>query len=254
MKAMVQAAARAVGVDILSLSYSRDYIYIHRLKEMLDRHRIETVLDIGANIGGYGRDLRKIRYNGTIHSFEPVTAPFRILQAKAAGDPKWHVHQYAFGDSDTTAEINVMAGSELCSFLTPIGGGPRMTVNATETVQVKRLDSFSEPIDWSRTFIKIDTQGHDIAVMRGGAATLRKVPMIQSEVSFRPIYHGMPDFAQAIAHMKSLGFDVAGLFPVSYDDHRRVIEFDCMAVNSALLGETPRLDADAADRPSGTTA
>jgi FkbM family methyltransferase len=236
MKAMVQAAARSVGIDILSLSYSRDYIYTHHLKEMLDRHRIETVLDIGANIGGYGIDLRKIGYKGTIHSFEPVTAPFKILQAKAAEDPKWHVHQYAFGDADTTADINVMAGSELCSFLTPDGGGPRMTVEGIETVQVRRLDSFTEPLDWSRTFVKIDTQGHDIAVMRGGTETLRKVPLIQSEVSFRPIYQGMPDFSQAIAHMKSLGFDVTGLFPVSRDNHRRVVEFDCMAVNSALLG------------------
>lgn len=235
MKAAVQSLARSFGVDILSLAYSKDYIYTHHLKEMLERHRIETVLDIGANIGGYGIDLRKIGYTGAIHSFEPVTAPFKILQAKAAGDAKWHVHQYAFGDADTTAEINVMAGSELCSFLTPDGGGPRMTVTQTETVQVRRLDSFEEPVDWSRTFVKIDTQGHDIAVMRGGAETLRKVPLMQSEVSFRPIYHGMPDFSQAIAHMKSLGFDVTGLFPVSRDDHRRVVEFDCMAVNSAFL-------------------
>ena len=102
-------------------------------------------------------------------------------------------------------------------------------------MNVRTLDGFSERFDWGRTFVKIDTQGHDMAVLRGGANVLKRVPLIQTEVSFLPIYEGMPTFADAIAHINSVGFDVTGLFPVSRDRHRRVREFDCVAVNRARL-------------------
>lgn len=233
MKRLLQNAARSVGFDVLSLAYSKDYIYDHHLVEMLHRHKIETVLDIGANIGGYGALLRKLGFTGTIHSFEPVAAPLEKLRALAASDPKWHVHNVAFGETSGTATINVMAGSELCSFLKPAETSTRMTVTASQEVTVTTLDEFDA--DWSKTFVKIDTQGHDLAVMCGGREALKKAPLMQTEVSMRPIYQDMPSFADSIAYLNSIGFDVTGLFPVSRDDHMRIVEFDCMAVNRAVL-------------------
>lgn len=234
MKRMIQNAARSVGIDILSLDYSKDYIYEHHLQAMLARHKIETVLDIGANIGGYGTLLRKIGFSGRILSFEPVTEPFLKLKALAGSDQKWDVFAFAFGEREETKAINVMAGSELCSFLPAAEQSPRMTQTESRDVEVRTLDGFAG-VDWTRTFVKIDTQGHDVAVMRGGLRVLKQVPLIQSEVSFLPIYRGMPTFAEAIGFMNSIGFDVTGLFPVSRDQHLRVREFDCMAINRTLL-------------------
>lgn len=234
MRQFVKSAARSVGLDILSFAYSKDFIYEHHLTEMLARHKIETVLDIGANVGGYGALLRKISFNGQILSFEPASEPFAKLKDRASRDPKWGVYDYAFGEKDETLAMNIMAGSELNSFHEPAVSSDHMTKVETRAVEVRTLDGFIG-INWANTFVKIDTQGHDLAVIRGGLRVLKHVPLIQSELSFIPIYHGMPTFAETLGFINGIGFDVTGMFPVSRDEHLRAREFDCVAVNRAVL-------------------
>ena len=234
MKKLLQSYLRKFGVDVLSLSYSREYIYEHHLAEMLERYAIKTVIDVGANIGGYGQLLRRIGFKGRIISFEPVSEPYEKLSALASKDPLWETFPCALGQRHETKAINVMAGSELCSFLAPNESSQKMTVVSKREIEVRTLDSVAN-IDWSTTFVKLDTQGHDVAVMTGAREVLQKTVMLQSELSFLPIYREMPDFSQALQLMRELGFDVTGFFPVSRDAHRRVKEFDCLAVNRNLL-------------------
>ena len=41
------------------------------------------------------------------------------------------------------------------------------------------------------------------------------VVALQSEVSVRPIYEGMPDWREAVRSIEALGFSLSGRFPVS---------------------------------------
>ena len=234
MKALIKALAHRAGLDVMSLAYSRDYIYDRFLPGALKGHGIQAVIDIGANIGGYGELLRRVGFAGDIHSFEPCSQPFGELARKAAGDPRWHVYQKAASDRSGTAQIHTMVGSELNSFLSPRESSRKMTETGTEDVETVTLDGLDLPKAWSPTFVKIDTQGHDVKVMSGGRNVLRQAALIQSEVSFLPIYQGMPAFDEAIASLKELGFDVIGMFPVSRDSLGRVQEFDCLCVNRNL--------------------
>jgi FkbM family methyltransferase len=193
------------------------------------------VCDVGANIGGFGNALRRIGFKGSIHSFEPASSAYAMLESQASKDDNWRTYKLAFGETAGSVDLNLMVGSELSSFLEPLQTSPKMKKTDTETVQVRTLDEFEKLSDWSKTFIKIDTQGHDLAVMRGGASVLKLVPMLQTEISVIPIYRDMPTFVEAIQYIDRIGFDVTGLFPVSRDNHLRVIEFDCVAVNRNAL-------------------
>jgi hypothetical protein len=51
-----------------------------------------------------------------------------------------------------------------------------------------------------------------------------------SELSFQPIYEGMPDYRQMLAEFESAGFAVSGLFPVSRNPDLSLIEMDCVLV------------------------
>ena len=48
-------------------------------------------------------------------------------------------------------------------------------------------------------FLKLDTQGYNGEVLRGGARSLCRVLAIQSELSVQAIYEGVPSYTDAIA-------------------------------------------------------
>ncbi len=94
--------------------------------------------------------------------------------------------------------------------------------------------SLQERRRFERPYLKMDTQGFDLEVVRGATETLRVVPVLQTEVSVRPLYAGMPDYITSIRTLEERGFELSGLFPVVYDTSFRVVEFDCVMANRCL--------------------
>jgi hypothetical protein len=88
----------------------------------------------------------------------------------------------------------------------------------------------------SRPYLKLDTQGYDVEVLKGGAAVMQKIVALQSECSVQPIYEGMLNFSDSIAFIESFGFQLSGIFPVVTIRHR-LIEFDCVMVRAGFGDE-----------------
>ena len=57
-----------------------------RFFKVIETHRIDTVIDVGANDGGYGQLLRRGGYKGAIVSFEPLQEEHARLLAATKGD------------------------------------------------------------------------------------------------------------------------------------------------------------------------
>jgi FkbM family methyltransferase len=214
----------------------------HLLETVLRRLDVNVVLDVGANRGQFGRNLRNLGYRGRIVSYEPVSVNLAKLREAAEGDPDWLVEPLALGDVDSTTDIHVAAGAGALSSLLDSNefGRKRFTnmrdeVAARETIQVRRLDAVCgravAGIDDPRLFLKLDTQGYDLQALAGAGDRLRDVVAMQSEVSCIPIYEGMPHLTQQIATYEEAGFAAAGMFPVSWDrETLAVIEFDVLMV------------------------
>jgi FkbM family methyltransferase len=224
-----------------SLTHARD------LAHLFSQLGINTVLDIGANAGGFRRFLRHhVGYAGRIVSFEPVRAVYETLAADAADDRSWRGMQVALGDSDGELQINICSKSTMSSFLerdtarlTNLGYEHLLQVTdivRTESVPVRRLDSIlGDVLDRrrdARIFLKCDTQGFDLKVIAGAAASMPLVMAIQVELSFKPIYEGAPPYDQVLAQMTGDGFDVSGIYPVRQDELLRIVNFDCVMINS----------------------
>lgn len=224
-----------------ALQHARDLAHLFK---QLD---IEIVLDVGANEGGYRRFLREhVGYTGRIVSFEPVTAVYEALAEDASGDPAWRGMPIALGDMDGELPINVCNKTTMSSFL------PRDTdrlaglgyhhllkvtdIVRTESVIVRRLDSvIDDVLDGrrdARVFLKCDTQGFDMKVIDGAIRTLPEIAALQVELSFKPIYAGAPPYGDVLAHMTASGFDVSGIYPVRRDELLRIVNFDCVMINS----------------------
>jgi FkbM family methyltransferase len=212
---------------------------------VLTKLSIDCVFDVGANRGQYGNDLRDIGYKGWIVSFEPVRSTFEDLSRVAARRPPWKVFQYALGAENGQAEINVVESDILASFLAPLGPTkthPTNRVTGRETVQVRRLDSILDDcmkgITSRHLYLKLDTQGFDLEVLRGAGGILASFLGAQTEISFVPIYHGMPRYNESLRHFEARGFNVVDFMPVSRAvDDLLMIEMDCILARNFSADE-----------------
>jgi FkbM family methyltransferase len=228
-----------LGLDIVRFPSTSIHTFNGFLLRLLRELEIDCVLDVGANVGQYGANLRAIGYEGSIVSFEPVDASYRSLSTRAAGDDGWRTVPIALGATGATGEMNVTASSVLASLRRPLLDGPewirpQMAVVDMEAVEVSRLDAVFEEVTGGarQAFLKLDTQGWDLEVIAGAAGCLDHVVAMQSELSVIPLYEGTPTWLEALAELRSLGFQPTWMAPVQLDGPIRPIELDCILVRA----------------------
>jgi FkbM family methyltransferase len=244
----LQAAFRSVGYELTAARHLPRVSLAAHLRALFERYTVQSVFDVGANEGQYRDFLRRdVGFQGQIVSFEPIPAMYDRLCVRARGDARWRVYPYALGEREEQRELHVTNLSAFSSFLPPGGGGTalfgsEMAVTGHESVQMRALDSLVEELAEflarGRAFLKLDTQGYDLEVIRGASRVLAGVAALQTELSFIPIYQGMPSYEQMLRELTARGFEVSGLFPVNLDSRLRMIEADCVLVN-ALASAAP---------------
>ena len=92
---------------------------------------------------------------------------------------------------------------------------PGSGIIGTERVPVRCLDLVAPPYfrDAQHVLLKIDTQGYEQHVLKGAKGILEKIVLIQTELSFAPLYAGQPLFDEMRQTLLSLGFRLYALFP-----------------------------------------
>ena len=201
----------------------------------LDFNGVNLVLDVGANIGQFGRkNLRDAGYRGRIVSFEPLSTAWNTLSAEASRDSLWNIApRMAIGDKNGDVRINVAQNSVSSSILDMLPNhrqfAPQSAYIAVESVPIKRLDEIVPQylLPDSRIFLKIDTQGFEDFVLQGAQGILDRVVGIQLELSIIPLYEGQQLFDEMILRMKQAGFELWGISIAFVDmDSGRTLQVD----------------------------
>jgi FkbM family methyltransferase len=236
VKRLLQKAARVVGLHVGRYPPVDSLAY--HLKTLLRELEIDCVLDVGAHQGEFAALLRDLDYTGQIISFEPVQSTFEILTRARAADRQWSGRNIGLGAEDGELEINIYRGSVFNSLLKPAEDGTRRFGAATEVigvekVQIRRLEPILDEIlalrPHARLFLKMDTQGYDLQVVRGAGRRIEAIRALQAELAARSTYSGMPSLPEALGELERLGFELTGMFPVAREmDHLRLIELDCV--------------------------
>ncbi len=77
---------------------------------------------------------------------------------------------------------------------------------------MRTLDSLAADLELEdRLYVKLDVQGFENEVIAGGRATLERAYMVAMEVSFAPLYEGVPVFHELYETMRGLGFEFRGM-------------------------------------------
>src|SRR5947209_5385885 len=82
-------------------SLSAKWLELTSLRRFLISHRINVVLDVGANEGQFAAKLRRLGFGGRIVSFEPDPRVYPGLVERHRHDPAWRSYPIALGDADT---------------------------------------------------------------------------------------------------------------------------------------------------------
>jgi len=211
-----------------------------QLRAILAAQRINLILDVGANIGQFGRELRRhVGYVGRIVSFEPSPSSLPKLTLTAKQDGNWVVRPIGLSAESGEADLHLFSASVMDSLHAKdesVTGGPdfhfpdfRQT--ATATVHLSTLaDEYGDAIAGVGTphvLLKSDTQGHDLEVFAGAKGLAPEVVAVFVELSAQAIYEEQPSMNLIISTLQSEGFTPVAFEPVSKSpDRLRVVEFD----------------------------
>ena len=225
------------GVNLFGLDLKRHIPRPpHTLPTLLELYGVETVFDLGANIGMSGQYLRNLGFCGKIVSCEPVARYYEVLKRNSARDPLWLCEQVAVGNKEGESEINVTGGGGgASSFLTMTPAvtehAPELAVVGRERVRVTTLDALARkhyPAG-DRLFLKLDVQGYERNVLEGGRETLERVVGMRIELSVLKSYEGEPLLCDMMPYLYGLGFSLAGIEPAWSDKRtQEVFQLDGM--------------------------
>jgi FkbM family methyltransferase len=186
-----------------------------------------VTVDVGASWGLFSYHLaRKVGAAGTVYSYEPHPMNKAVLVKLAKARPAVQFRPVAISDTVGSADMQV-----------PVFGNRRVTAQSSiahgfDGQAGVRVDRVKVPIvrlddelgDLKVDFIKIDVEGHEISVLRGASAMLRKyLPPMLIEIEQRHLDHPIKD---VFAEVESLGYtlyfiDGAKLRPIGEFDLER---------------------------------
>lgn len=183
-----------------------------------------VTVDVGASWGLFSYHLaRKVGGSGTVFSYEPHPMNKAVLERLASARPNVHFRPVAVSDVAGSADMQV-----------PVFGSRRVTAQSSlahgfegqhgvrvdkVTVPTVRLDD--EIGDRHIDFIKIDVEGHEMSVLRGGAAMLRKhIPPMLIEIEQRHLDCPIKD---VFAEIEDIGY---ALYFIDGAAIRPIEEFD----------------------------
>lgn len=165
--------------------------------------RGDHVADVGANNGLYTHVLAK--RGAIVEAFEPQPECVAVLRAYASyrRSGNVQVHPVALSATAGIGTLHVPRGSE---------SSPSASLRETADTDAV-LEVMLEPLDafefFDLTFAKIDVEGAELDVLRGGAETLRRCrPLLLVEIEQR---HHREPIAEVFEQIELFGYDGAFL-------------------------------------------
>ncbi len=226
--------------DVISAS---EQIHLTRLFKHLN---VDCVFDVGANDGQYATMLRdSVGYRGPIISYEPIPdlADRMRKRPRVIQDGRWFIEELALDREAGPAVFHIAAEDQFSSLRTPVADQPgqfKGQNTTTRDVTVQRATLESEFTKWQtqlgfrRPFLKMDTQGNEMAIVEGAGTVLSRFVGVQTELAMRHLYEGAPDYAQMIGALQTRGFEPSA-FIRSNDAHfPEMFDVDCILYNAAM--------------------
>ncbi|MEK7676801.1 MAG: FkbM family methyltransferase [Verrucomicrobiota bacterium] len=205
---------------------------------------LHSVFDIGANLGNWTALLLEANPECVTYAFEPSPQTYLSLKSRYKSWPNVRVFQTGLGDQKGTLQFHDYGdNSGLSSFLSREGSVGLKAERVIE-VPITTLDAFCAEHSLSHIdFVKVDTEGYEMAVLRGMSSSLgqRRISMIQFEYggTWLDAFENLANANQLLQRHGYCLFRLrqTGLEKVNYDSRRH----ECFKYSNFVAVASPEI-------------
>ncbi len=168
-----------------------------------------VVFDIGANIGYFTLLMSKlVGDNGQVHCFEPTAYAFSRLQKNISLNPELPLHNINLNNKGLSSRSESTIESFESRFSARL-----LAHDEKELIEFITLDDYLFSLKLDRIdFIKIDVDGYDYEVIKGGASVLKNYkPIVMAEICNRVLRERGVDAASYLELYLEYGYSTCEL-------------------------------------------
>jgi FkbM family methyltransferase len=176
------------------------------------------VFDVGAYTGEFAALVHSVFPAARVWCFEPFTASYERLRTRFAGSDWMTAHNVALSDREGTADLIIGDDESTNSLVSPVmTNGVFAEGSRRLPVQLNTLASSAKEIlgaDQHISILKVDTEGNDLRVLKGGENLLREalIEAIHVEVMFIEHFKGGARFLDMCQYLDQFGYRLFSLY------------------------------------------
>jgi len=163
------------GIAGLQGSFTRHYLEL----KSLHKKKIETVFDIGANVGTFTLLCNKLFKSKIIYSFEPIPLTYKCLMNNCSDFKNIKTFNLAFSDKKGVAKMSFNRFESFISSFNSLKKGNSLIQVKTETLNNFVKEYNIDKID----LLKIDVESFENLVLIGASNVLKNVRYLLIEIT-----------------------------------------------------------------------
>ena len=194
--------------------FPRGISWPYDLRRIYEDSSIQTIFDVGANIGQTSIFLNQYFPKANIYAFEPVLDTYLALQQNCISYENVSPQKLALADKKSTKTIALYDNSELNTLVSESKASVSKKARY-EQVQIETVDNFCNTNCISSIdILKMDVQGYEMNVLKGASQILldSKIKFIYSEISFNKNNFECQEFSELKDFLEQHDFCFSGFY------------------------------------------
>lgn len=193
---------------------------INRLLEKVTEDAAFTLIDVGA-MGGIESEWKRVEKHLMVLGFEPDEREYVKLSSALLAKSRYF--NYALYNASEDLKLYVSQETSKTSLFKPnfdqlrnFPRSERFEVISDAVIAARKVNTLDKILSAEQylnaDFLKIDTQGSELAILQGASSILESdILGLKVEVEFLEMYSGQPLFAGVDVYLRSMGFQLMDL-------------------------------------------
>ena len=201
----------------------------------MEDSNVSNVIDVGANVGQFGLDIRRHGFKGQIVSYEPVNETFGLLTQTTRRHQPWKAIQLGLGAAESERTINISGNDGLSSSLLEMGSlhlenFPDSATVSRQNISISTIDNQLVVLGLrpQEIMLKLDVQGFEAEVLKGASQSISKIPLCYLEVSITPLYEGEVLLLPILIELSKYGHEVIDVFRGIKASNGQLLQLDIL--------------------------